>query len=324
MTARFAVTFLACGLASTLVQCLSPSASGSKTNWFQECDQDAQCGEEGACTCGLCTNACTGDAGCEMGRCAAELETSSVCETTGPDRICLPAEETDCTSFEVLGDPDLGAALPPSCADGEALVCESFDDFLAEEYSTWFEGEMAASIQDCEVQSGAGALHYQSGAAGQAQTRMRLPVPIGSGALHARLYLKLDADMVLPEQLQLLEFWDREESEVPGRIALYLTADGEPALFVGASSTTLAPENSTPLARDTWICLELALDIDPADGGAALLLDGQEVLAGSAFATRPEEALSVVVVEAQPTTDTEGVNLFVDELVVSTAPIGCL
>ena len=316
--------FLAMGLALALVQCQGPSASGSKTNWFQACEKDAQCGDEGECTCGLCTHACSEDAGCETGSCAAELETSSVCQTTGPGRICLPSQDSECVAFELPADPELGEAIVASCEDDAALVCESFDDVLAEEYSTWFEGEMTASIQDCDVFSGAGALHYQSAAPGQAQTRIRLPSPVGSGALHARIYLKLAGQMALPEQLQVLELWDREESDVPGRIALFLRADGVPAVFVGASNTTVLPEDSAPLPRDTWICLELALDIDEANGAVTLLQAGQEILGGSGFATRPEQELSVVVVEGQPTADTEGVDFFVDELGVSTDPIGCL
>jgi hypothetical protein len=323
MSARFGA-FIAGGLALALVQCQGPNASGSKTNWFQECDQDAECGDEGECTCGLCTHVCADDAGCETGRCAAELETSTVCQAMGPARICLPSQDAECVAFDVLADPDLGAAVSPSCENEAALVCESFDDGLPEEYSTWVEGEMTASIQDCDVFAGAGAMRYQSEAPGQAQTRVRLPSAIGAGSLHARIYLKLDGQMTLPEQLQVLEFWDREESDVPGRIALFLTADGVPAVFVGASSTTLMPTSPAPLGRDTWICLELALDLDPADGSATLLQAGREILSGGGFATRPEEAISVVVVEGQPTMDTEGVNLFVDELVVSTGPIGCL
>jgi len=320
---RLLAPLLASGLALTMVHCLSPSASGSKTNWFQECDQDAQCGEEGACTCGLCTNACSEDAECEMGVCAAELETSSMCQSTGPARICLPAHEPACVAFDVLADADLGPAVSKPCSNDGALVCEPFDDLPPEEYSTWFQGEMTASIQDCDVFSGAGALQYRSAAAGQVQTRIRLPSSIDSGALHARVYLKLDAQMAFPEQLQVLELWDREDSDVPGRVALFLTADGVPAVFVGASNTTLLSADAEPLPRDTWVCLELALDIATSDGGAALLQGEQEIVSGSGFATRPEQAFSVVVVEGQPTADTEGVNFFVDELVVATGPIGC-
>jgi len=182
---------------------------------------------------------------------------------------------------------------------------------------------MGLVVQDCETHEGQGAAHYESTAAGVSQTRIQLPTPVSSGPLHARFFVRLGGDMVLPEQLQLFEFWDREGSSIPGRVGVFLAADGVPRVFVGASDTTLEPASPAPLQTDAWVCLELSLDVQATDGTAALEVNGDEVLSGTGLATQPEQPISVVVVEAQPTSDTAGVDLYLDDLVVATTPIGC-
>jgi len=305
-----------------LIQC-GPSASGTKTNWFRECDSDADCGEELSCTCGTCTLPCNADTECEEGRCSTELESSVQCGMATTERVCAPSDPVTCAEFRVEVDAELGDALASSCAAEGALVCESFDRPFPAEYSTWQDETMSASIQNCEVLEGEGALHYESSAAGQSQTRIRLSAPVSSGPLHARFFVRLTAGTVLPEQLQLLELWESDGTSVPGRITVFLGGDGVPRVYVGASDTTLSPSASMPLPRDTWSCLELSVDVEATDGGAALALDGEEVLSGSGFATLPAEPISVAVIEGQPTSDTEGIELYLDELVIATAPIGC-
>jgi len=271
----------------------------------------------------MCTLACAEDAGCEEGHCATVLESSALCGEANAERICVPTSESTCSEYALEADPDLGEALTPSCGAEGALVCEGFDAPFAPEYGTWQEGEMSAVVQDCEVHEGEGAMHYQSGAPGTTQTRLRLPQTISSGPLHARFFVRLTAGMVLPEQLQLFEFWETDGAAVPDRIAFFVTADGIPHVYVGVSDTTLTPTDPSPLSRDTWLCLELSLDLQSESGSAALDIDGARVISSDAFATRPTEAFSVAVIEAQPTDDTVGVALYLDDLVIATAPIGC-
>jgi hypothetical protein len=311
------------GLGLMLLQCTGPQASGSKTNWFVECDRDADCGTALSCACGICTVSCGGDAECDEGRCSSSLESSLQCEGEETGRVCFPESDASCFEAPIQADADLGEALVPVCSVDGALACEAFDQPLSPEHSTWYEGDMTASVQDCDVRAGAAALHYQSSAPGQAQTRLRLVSEIGSGPLHARFFVKLGAAMALPEQLQLLEFWDREGSTVPERVSVFVNKDGVPRVYVGASGTTLEPSEPTPLPRDTWLCIEFQLDVQPENGAAELRIDGTLVLSGSGFASRPENPIRVAVIEAQPTADTTGVDVYVDELVVATTAIGC-
>lgn len=309
-------------LISFFFQCSTPSASGTKTNWFMSCDTNADCDEEVSCSCGLCTLPCESDAECEEGECSDELQLAAQCAPEAAESICLPSSD-ECFELAVESDPDLGTAIAPACSVDGALICEGFDQPFPLEYSTFFEDEMSTFVQDCEVYQGAGALHYQSEAPGQSQTRMRLPTPVATGPLHARFFVKLSQQMVLPAQLQLLEFWEQEDLLVPERASLYVSADGNPRIFIGSSNTTVEPTVPSSLPRDTWVCLELILDLQDQEGGARLLVDGVEVISGSGFDSQPTDPVVVVVVEGQPSTDTEGVDFYVDELVVATGPIGC-
>lgn len=311
------------GLAGLVLVHCGPSASGTKTNWFRECDEDADCGQELHCACGVCTLTCTEDAACAEGLCSTELQSSVQCGMATPERICLPASEETCSEYPVEAEDTLGDARLPSCTSEGALVCEAFDRPFYPEYATWYQGGMSAAVQDCETARGDGALHYVSQAEGVAQTRIRLPEGVSTGPLHARFFVRLSSEMVLPEQVQIFELWDREGSEVPDRIGVLLTAEGAPRVYVGASDTTLESASPEPLPRDTWLCVELALDVQSENGSASLSVNGTEVLTGTGLSTQPEAPIGVVVIEAQPSSDTRGVDLFLDELVVATAPIGC-
>lgn len=310
--------------AAALADCSSPSTSGSRTNWFRSCDDHDDCGDENSCLCGVCTVSCLEDTDCEEGFCSFELETSVQCGARPEQqRICLPSSDAQCFEAPLIVDDELGEAVSPGCEREDALLCESFNRLLPEEYSTWLEGEMNASIQDCEVYHGAGALRYQSPAAGQAQTRMVLPSSVSSGPLFVRFFLRLSEDTDLPDQVQLLELWESEGDDIAERASLFLGSDGVVRTFIGASNATVQPEDAAPLPRDAWICLEWAIDVQEQEGSVELSVDGESVLSRAGFDTQPDEPISVVVVEGQLTGDTEGVDIFVDELVVGTQPIGC-
>ncbi|HXS17947.1 MAG TPA: hypothetical protein VN764_12205 [Polyangiaceae bacterium] len=310
--------------AAALADCSSPSTSGSKTNWFHSCDDHDDCGEENSCLCGVCTVSCLEDADCEEGFCSFELETSVQCGARPEQqRICLPSSDAPCFEAPLIVDDELGEAVPPDCDIAGALICQSFDRLLPDDHSTWLDGEMNASIQDCELSQGAGALRYQSSGVGQAQTRMVLPSSVSTGPLHARFFLRLSGATDLPDQLQLLELWEDEGDDISERASLFVGSDGVPRTFIGASNTTVQPDDAVPLPRDAWICLEWAINVQDQTGSVELSVDGQSVLSRSGFDTQPDEPISVVVVEGQLTGDTEGVDLFVDELVVGTQPIGC-
>jgi len=307
----------------------SPQNSGTKTNWLQDCDTTADCGEEGSCLCGLCTRPCDEGDSCAGGRCASFLASAAQCqqagEAPGKDaRLCLPAlaSDTGCSVFAVDTDFDLGAAVQPVCGVAGALICESFDQPLPTQSSTWIEGGMSVSLQDCLVNRGTGALHYTGSGDSFSQTRFRLPEPVTSGSLHARLLVRVPAEVTLPEQLQLFELWNGDDGSVE-RAALFVSPAGLPSIYVGASNVTLDAAPQYVLPRDAWVCLEVAFSLADADGIATLDMNGERVAERAAIDTLSTGGFSVAVVETLLKAATHDVDVYIDDLIVSTEPIGC-
>src|SRR5689334_6462889 len=57
-----------CALLFLLVACSDHHmASEGKSNWLRQCDEDAACGSDLACVCGVCTVACDSAAACDQG-----------------------------------------------------------------------------------------------------------------------------------------------------------------------------------------------------------------------------------------------------------------
>lgn len=77
----------------------SPTPSvGSNTNWLSTCDADAECDQEQACRCGVCTLACSDDDACRKlpnASCTIRDERAFIAScgdevTTSLEGVCLP------------------------------------------------------------------------------------------------------------------------------------------------------------------------------------------------------------------------------------------
>jgi len=94
----------------------------SNSNWLQVCDADAECGSEGACTCGICSVPCDVSTDCGDERpgavCSAPDATAveALCDANPvPQRgVCLP----ECVSDEDCGRGEL------ACFDGACIPAE--------------------------------------------------------------------------------------------------------------------------------------------------------------------------------------------------------
>lgn len=84
----------------------TPTA-GSETHWLQSCSDDAECGAENACLCGICTRPCT----------------AASCNALGADAICVPPDSTAAIA--------LCGALPPEATGICAAECAEPDDCAA-------------------------------------------------------------------------------------------------------------------------------------------------------------------------------------------------
>ncbi len=315
--------FVGCCL---LIGCANQDSTlqvGTNTSWLKPCEQTAECDGVGSCRCGVCTDTCTSDDECSPGICGSQLATNGQCTGMAKERLCLPATEVDaaasCTVFPIAADDELQVS-EPSCTTRDALLCESFDAMLPEEYSTWYGDEEVASIQDCEVARGAGALRVQSNTFGYSQTRMLLATPVSEGPVYVRFYGYFAQDFRIPQYMGLFELWTTEDG--PPKIGLDAIGNDQLEVNLSPFSSVLVSAEGV-LRRDEWLCIELALDLRTEGGSVALSINGTPIIEENDVVTSPGEPFSVAVIEAAPAADSTGVNIAYDELVIATTPIGC-
>lgn len=298
---------------------------GTNTSWLKTCAHSVECNGAGSCECGLCTRSCESDAECGGGKCGSALSSNAQCEGAMDSRICLPGTSEGgadgCTTLPITSDANLELGQS-NCSAPNALLCETFDAPLPAEYSTWYGDEEVASLQDCEVARGAGALRLQSDVFGYAQTRMSLSSPLLSGPLHIRLYAYFARDLVIPRYLGLFELWTSEDG--PGnKISLDAIENDQLKVNLSPFSSVLESAEGV-LRRDEWVCIEVDLELSTEAGSVRVSLDGTPVIDETAVVTSPGEPFTVAVIESAPAEDSTGVNMVFDELVVATSPIGCL
>lgn len=315
-------------VASAFVACSGPQATGTKTNWLKACDSSLECGEEGACVCGLCTMPCSGDDQCGQGVCGSGVATAAQCADfmDSADRLCLQEEvEEICHVAPLAVDGELGISPPASCVQADALICESFDAQLPSAYSTWVTGEAEAALVDCESYLGGGALLLESVGSGRAQTRFRLPEPIDSGELHARFFVRIAAESQIGLDQILFETWAQEEGEVDTQSSLYVNEAGQLSVYVAAGNHVIAGPDSGLLPRDTWVCIEVATNISDTEGSMRVSADGVELIAETGLDTLPGVPLAVAVLSSNPVPDSPpgDVSWMIDEFVLARSPIGC-
>lgn len=322
------------GVVSAAVSCSndSPQATGTKTDWLIACDAEADCNTELdlSCLCGLCTKTCTSAGDCEEGVCGSVIATTAACGNESEfalagEQLCLPHQAEECVEATLSAGTALGEAAPVSCSVAGALICEDFEGPLPQGYTTWGSGESSAGLQECQARGGSGSLRIATVDDAYTQTRMRLPMPVASGALHARFYLRLEEGSVLPEQLILFEFWDQDEGQIDDRTTLYLNADEQLEIYLGSAPQTLQAVASAPLAQGVWHCVELGMELSDTGGTVVMNVEGAPMIEVTDVDTLPSDPVSVAVLEGVPSEGSQGTTatFFVDDLVVATEPVGC-
>ncbi len=313
----------------------TPQATGTKTDWLVSCDTEADCDAtpELSCLCGVCTTTCSTDTDCGRGVCGSEITTKAICGSDAPpvaagEQICVPeASDTanECLVALIPQESQLGETQPLTCATEDALLCEDFDGLLSEAYSTWGDGESTAGLTECQSAQGNGSLRIDAIDGGYTQTRMRLLSPVSGGELHARLFLRVDEASTFPDQLIFLEFWDQDEGMVDDRTTVYLNQDQVLEIYLGGPNLTLQASTPVPFDLGAWHCLELGMSLDDSAGTVSLSVDGASVVEATDVDTLPSDPISVAVLEGVPTVGSQDthVTLYLDDLVVGTAPIGC-
>ena len=204
----------------------------------------------------------------------------------------------------------------------QALYCEGFEQGLGAQSTSELQSSGAVAISSERVFLGDFAFHASGGAGDVARVRVNFP-SVSDGEIHARAYFYVPSTTALDETVVLLAL--HGSSVLSGN---RVSADLQPIQRLGLAVTTAdqtysAPEGSLPL--DEWFCLELTVQIDGSrNGTVALLLNGIAIAQSeSGIDTLPETGFVTLLTGITESANTSSLDVYVDELVLDTIPIGC-
>ena len=91
-----------------------------------------------------------------------------------------------------------------------------------------------------------------------------------------------------------------------------------------AGDRGLFPERDDDIPRDRWVCVQLAITVDPSVGVVKLSLDGSNHMTASTDTLVGVDGYSAVDFGVHYATPAQGpVVLWVDDVVIDTVPVGC-
>lgn len=257
----------------------------------------------------------------------------------------LSVVATDTVSYDGLVRRVAGLVLVAACGrvDFDALhdAGAAIDDGAT--------GSDTSMLTDCEAHAGALLCEDFEAGLGRWPTQMGTtnlvtsPVYAGTGALASSIqvypqiaYIGMD----MPALASETSLHVRARVFVPsassvGHINLInLDASATEGVSIYLTATEIAVYRSTPeqgsvtaplLARDQWLCVELALGVADTAGTIELRVADQVVANGSGFDTRPTGGFSAVKVGIpySSTLQSGPVDVDLDNIVVDVTPIGC-
>jgi hypothetical protein len=243
-------------------------------------------------------------------------------------------DAADAASEATLPDAASNDAGPPGASAcytrfAGRLMCEGFESETLPE--PWDRGESNGEVTRVTAPApyrGAGALSAQVTEGSGVAFAFRPVFPaLHEGSMFVRSYLYVPSGTPITG---VIVHGISEESPPYGGVSILLEDDhfsidvhprgpGLDPIFIGGT-------RSVPLARDTWLCLQLEVTVHPTEGAVRLRVNGRLI----AESTEPLETqpatgyrgVSAGLVYLDPAQETP-LQLFVDELVADTASIGC-
>ncbi len=196
-----------------------------------------------------------------------------------------------------------------------ALMCESYDSALGTG-STF--GDVAWLAGAGRAGGGARARATPSQAA---IALYKWTSPITAGSLHARAYVKITAGAPIGSYLVLVQLDNDEDTLGLEKVSADLSAADRWTIAAPFASIDSRSMISAP--RESWICVELAIDITPTNGRLRVLVGGNEIVnAGPANTLVPGGFLQLAIGASTASDDPE-IEAFFDDVVVAQQPIGC-
>jgi hypothetical protein len=353
LTDKLVVT-LSLASALLLVGCAN-TAGGS-------CSSAAEC-TDGHGLAGICepTGYCSFfDASCSSGRrysplagkglagsCIASAPVDSVDDLgttaqspTGDMALATSGDMALATSGDMDPSPrDMGPGMPPaggantlcsgaaaaSACQGQYLFCDSFEAESGAKLSAWDDTVVDGSHAELDVSQaracrGSRALEAAAaGANAHAFAVKQLAVP-------STVYLRTAVYVEPGSSMAWVNLMGIQSSTRTAEIALRFTGQGGKmtiARSFGASTAETPAFNAITPGR--WSCVEMRVDTDSKRGKVAVMVDGKEVASFDDFPTIGNGARSYdqVLLGIDQTGQTAPVTWYIDELAVSSSPIGC-
>lgn len=242
-----------------------------------------------------------------MARHTGAVLVALLCAACG--RLGFDAPSEDAAPIDARG-PD-GASDP--CA--QRLFCDSFDDGLAK----WDGVEpLGATVRHEPAFGRSGGSVHAIAPAGTATATLYEDL---FTALPAAIYIRM---FVFAPSGMLLDLEPLELADVAGAHQIVFSIyDSSIDIHAHAMAGDFMQMSPMDTPRDRWVCMELHVHIG-ATGSVELFVDGQPLLAQLAVDTRPptgELSRMRVGIPSKPAAIPG--DLYIDDLVVDTAPIGC-
>jgi hypothetical protein len=246
----------------------------------------------------------------------------------GPARDLRDAAMPEMRDANMPQPPALDAALPkdgsgpaPGCPEYPgALFCDGFEDpkLMRWSYSVLMNG--TAMRTTARKRSGMAALHATTGAAAQDNAARYATKALDqqtSGDAWLRFYDYLPSSTVITTSFSAGVMSELEEP-YHGFFLIVLPTRVDIGSFGGYFTGTAA------FPRDRWVCVELHVMIDPADGAFEAFLDSALVARATKLNTLPDHGYTAAEVGIHYADKDQGpVEIYVDDVVVSRSRIGC-
>jgi hypothetical protein len=215
-----------------------------------------------------------------------------------------------------------GDAVADPCATPGILFC---DDFAAGIDGAWSMSTSTGGVLTWVPSAGPlgdGAVQMSATAYSWASLDRPLPAAILSGPLHARVLLRLAAGSPIVNSVVLFGF-DNVVTPDTDKVTVELHDGDQLAIAMPFSGTN--PVGTRSLPRETWACLELALEVDGTGtaGRVDLFLDGEPVIGDGPIVSEPAGGWASFGVAVAVSGDEADVETLVDEVLVGRERIGC-
>jgi len=122
------------------------------------------------------------------------------------------------------------------------------------------------------------------------------------------------------ENVSVLAVWEAAD---PGEgFSVHVVDGGDPVVWL--DSTSRGYRGSVPVPRERWFCMQIHARIDDADGRIELDFDGARIVTVTGGDTLPPTGYPAINVGITWTGTTQvPATVYVDDIVVATAPIAC-